>query len=233
MRITTAMEHPWERLRWARNRWMQAHPECATAEDTARRFGWKPVTYRSHERAPADNGRGFDADTAKDYAKAFGVAWLWLFAGEGDPTHGAEPDQVEIAGYVGADPEGRILFAQGQGTGDWAPRPPNGSPTARVLEVRGHSMPFFAENGSLIWYDDQHSHPTPEMIGQVVVVQLDTEEVLVKRLLRGSQPGLYDLQSISGPPREDVRLAWVARIVAIIPPLEARRIIVRGDHRAA
>jgi hypothetical protein len=233
MRVMTPMENAWDRLRWARTRWMQAHPDCATAEDVARRFEWKPVTYRSHERAPADNGRGFDADTAKAYAQAFGVSWLWLFAGEGDPTRGTDPDMVPIAGYVGADPEGRILFAQGQGTGDLAPRPPNGSPTAQCLEVRGHSMPFFAEEGSLIWYDDQHTHPTPEMIGQVVVVQLDTDEVLVKRLLRGSAPGLFDLQSISGPPREDARLVWAARIVAIIPPLEARRVIRRGGHVAA
>lgn len=228
------MNHAWDRLRWARNRWVQAHPESgATAEDVARRFGWKSVTYRSHERAPADNGRGFDADTAKAYAKAFGVSWLWLFAGEGDPLSGAAPEMVEIAGYAGANPDGTIAFAQGQSTGDYAPRPPNGSPTARVLEVRGHSMPFFAEDGSLIWYDDVQSRPSHEMIGHVVVVQLDTDEVLVKRLLRGSAPDLWDLQSISGPLREDARLVWAARITAIIPPLEARRVIVRGSHQAA
>ncbi|MBS0331228.1 MAG: peptidase S24, partial [Proteobacteria bacterium] len=44
----------------------------------------------------------------------------------------------------------------------------------------------------------------------MVVVELDTEEVLVKRLLRGSQPGTYDLESIAGPTRQDARLRWAA-----------------------
>lgn len=138
-------------------------------------------------------------------------------------------DLREIVGYVGADPEGVVLFGAGQGTGDFAPAPPYASSSARCLEVRGHSMPFFAEDGSLIWFDDQRAEPDPEMIGHVVVCELDTDEVLVKRLLRGSAPGLYDLESIAGPTRRDARLRWVARITAVIPPLQARRVIVRSE----
>jgi hypothetical protein len=63
------------------------------------------------------------------------------------------------------------------------------------------------------------------MLGHVVVVELDTEEVLVKRLLRGSRAGLYDLESIAGPTRQDARLRWAAHITAIIPPFQARRVI--------
>jgi hypothetical protein len=59
----------------------------------------------------------------------------------------------------------------------------------------------------------------------VVVVELDTEEVLVKRLLRGSRAGRYDLESIAGPTRQDARLRWAAHITAIIPPFQARRVI--------
>jgi hypothetical protein len=62
-------------------------------------------------------------------------------------------------------------------------------------------------------------------VAHVVVVELDTEEVLVKRLLRGSRAGLYDLESIAGPTRQDARLRWAAHITAIVPPFQARRII--------
>lgn len=134
----------------------------------------------------------------------------------------------EVVGFAGADPDGTILFAHGQGTGDYAPVPPNGSPTAQCVEIKGHSMPFFAEDGSLVWFDDQKTKPDKEMIGHVVVVQLDTDEVLIKRLLNGSDRGLYDLESIAGPTRRDVRPVWVARIISIVPALEARRIIQRG-----
>ena len=61
----------------------------------------------------------------------------------------------------------------------------------------------------------------------MVVVETDTDEVLVKRLLRGSEPGAYDLESIAGPTRHDARVRWAAHITAIIPPFQARRIIVR------
>ena len=44
--------------------------------------------------------------------------------------------------------------------------------------------------------------------------------------LRGSRPGLYDLESIAGPTRHDARLRWAAHITAIIPPYQARRIII-------
>ncbi|MBB3893244.1 hypothetical protein GGQ61_003986 [Phenylobacterium haematophilum] len=89
-----------------------------------------------------------------------------------------------------------------------------------------HSMRGLADDGALIYFEDQRSSPSSDMLGQVVVVETDTDEVLVKRLLRGSAPGLYDLESVAGPTRRDARLRWAAHITAIIPPYQARRIII-------
>lgn len=208
------MRTPSDRLRNARR---DAGFRTATA--FAEAVGQNVTTYTQHE----NGNRAFDADDAARYAKRLKTTPEHLLYGRAT----GEPEVREIVGYAGADPEGVVLFAAGQGTGDFAPVPPNGSPTARAIEVRGHSMPFFAEDGSLIWFDDQKTEPDAEMLGHVVVCQLDTDEVLVKRLLRGSGPGLYDLESIAGPTRRDARLVWVARIITVIPPLEARRVIRR------
>jgi len=89
-----------------------------------------------------------------------------------------------------------------------------------------HSMRGLADDGALIYFEDQRSHPSSDMLGHVVVVETDTDEVLVKRLLRGSRPGVYDLESIAGPTRHDARLRWAAHITAIIPPYQARRVII-------
>ena len=62
-------------------------------------------------------------------------------------------------------------------------------------------MRGLADDGALIYFEDQRSSPSSDMLGQVVVVETDTDEVLVKRLLRGSAPGLYDLESVAGPTR--------------------------------
>lgn len=210
------MSTPSERLRRARK-----DAGYSTATEFAEAVGVSRNTYLQHENGT----RAFDAQAAATYARRLKQTPEFLLY-DRRPT--PRTDLREIVGYAGADPEGTILFAHGQGTGDYAPVPPNGSPTAQAIEIRGHSMPFFAEDGTLVWFDDQKTHPDPEMLGHVVVVQLDTDEVLIKRLLRGSRKGLYDLESIAGPTRRDVRPAWVARIINIIPPLEARRIIQRG-----
>jgi hypothetical protein len=136
---------------------------------------------------------------------------------------------VPVVGRVGANPEGDVLYASGQDGGDLAPIPPGGTDKAVALLVSGHSMRGFADDGALIYFEDQRTSPSSDMLGQVVVVETDTDEVLVKRLLRGSAPGLFDLESIAGPTRRDARLRWAAHITAIIPPFQARRIIVRGE----
>ena len=82
-----------------------------------------------------------------------------------------------------------------------------------------------ADDGALIYFEDQRTSPTSDMLGHVVVVETETDEVLVKRLLRGSRHGLFDLESIAGPTRQDARLRWAAHITAIIPPFQARRVI--------
>lgn len=220
-RIAPAMDRH-ERLQKARR-----DKGYTTAVDAAAAFGWNKNTYISNENGNA----GFSYSRAKDYAQAFGVRVEWLFDEKG-PMRGREQMSVPIVGYVGANPSGEVLFATGQVTGDTVPPPPSGSLTARALEVRGHSMPFVAEDGSIIYFDDQRTVVPPELHGKVVVCELDTEEVLVKRLLRGSKPGLFDLESIGGPLRRDVRLRWVARVVTILPPDEARRLVQRGTEAA-
>jgi hypothetical protein len=94
-----------------------------------------------------------------------------------------------------------------------------------ALRVVGHSMRGFADDGALIYFEDQRAQPSRDMLGEVVVLETDTDEVLVKRLLRGERPGLYDLESVYGPVRRDCKLRWAAHITAIIPPHQARKIL--------
>ena len=108
--------------------------------------------------------------------------------------------------------------------GDWAIPSTDGS--IMLLDVR---QTLRTDDGALIYFEDQRTPPSPDMLGQVVVVELDTGEVLVKRLLRGAAPGRFDLESVAGPTRRDARLRWAAHITAIVPPWQARRILIQGD----
>lgn len=195
-----------------------------TAAAAADAFGWNRNTYAANE-----NGNGvFSYRRAKEYAAAFGVRPEWLYDATGPMRPVAEAGFVPIIGRVGANPDGVVLFATGQDATDLAPLPPGGTDKAAALRVVGHSMRGVADDGALIYFEDQRTPPTPDMLGHVVVVEVDTDEVLVKRLLRGSRSGLFDLESVAGPTRHDARLRWAAHITAIIPPYQARRII-RGS----
>ncbi len=210
------MDERFQRLRQART--AKGLDSATTAADA---FGWNRSTYVSNENGHAP----FSYRRAKDYAAAFGVRPEWLYDAAGPMLPAAEAGYVPIIGRVGANPDGLVLYASGQEPGDLAPIPPGGTGQAVALRVVGHSMRGVADDGALIYFEDQRTPPTPDMLGHVVVVETDADEVLVKRLLRGSRPGLFDLESVAGPTRADARLRWAAHITAIIPPYQARRVI--------
>src|SRR5215218_10760033 len=188
------VDEPFQRLREARI--AKGFETAAAAADA---FGWNRNTYGSNENGNAP----FSYRKAKDYASALGVRPEWLYDASGPMRPTAEPGFVRIIGNVGANPEGLVLYATGDEAGDLAPIPPGGTEMAVALRVVGHSMHGVADDGALIYFEDQRTPPTPDMLGHIVVVETDTDEVLIKRLLRGSRPGLYDLESVAGPMRQD------------------------------
>lgn len=196
--------------------------------EAARAFGFHKQNLRDHE---ADE-RGVAPDLAERYARAFHVDAAWLLLG-GANRKPKGAGLVPVIGKVGADAEGRVILSTGQATGDQAPIPPGGSNRSAALEVTGHSMRGFADDGSLIYLEEQHTKPTRDHIGKVIVCELAEGEVLVKRLLKGDGPDLWDLESIAGPVLENRRVRWVANITAIIPPPISQRVIVRAGTIAA
>lgn len=212
---------PGERLRAARKKARLA------VEVVAQRSGYSVSGVRAIE-----NGQnGLRSDAAARFAPILGTTASWLLTGEGEQR--AEP-MVRIIGTVGGDNEGTVIQTTGQESGDLAPIPPGGSPDSVALEVHGHSMRGLADDGSLIYFESQRHPPTPDMIGYPCVVETEDGRVLIKRLLKGSRPGVYDLESLIGPTMEDMRIRWAAEITAIIPPRQARRIIRRaGESQAA
>lgn len=161
-------------------------------------------------------------------ARALDVQPSDLFKEPGT-SESVEP-MIRIVGRVGADVEGRVIYSDGHEGWDMAPVPPGALLDQVVaLEVIGHSMRGYADDGSLIYFETQRSPPTPDMIGYPVVVETTAGLVLLKRLLKGSRSGVFDLESINGPTLSDQKLRWAADITAIIPPKQARKVIKRGE----
>lgn len=147
------------------------------------------------------------------------------------------PDQVagedvEIVGLVGADTEGERIYGSGQSGLGWVERIPGATKWTVAVIVRGSSMMPYAADGSIIFYDDRRDPPSDDMLGEVVIVGLSDERVLLKRLLRGSpnKPGCFDLESFNGERLPDQEIEWAAYVNAVIPPRQARRIIREFAH---
>lgn len=132
---------------------------------------------------------------------------------------------IPIVGKVGADTSGRILYGHGQGTGDMALLPAGADADSVAVEVVGDSMGMRAPDGSLIFYAARRDPPDDDMIGHLVIVGLANGEVLVKRLMRGSRRGVFNLESVFGSLREDEPVEWAAHIQSIVPPVPGK-----ADH---
>lgn len=191
-----------------------------TAQDAAEALGMKYPTYAGHE----NGSRGITRNAAQRYADFFKVSYEWLLTGRG-LIKGKGNDLIPIVGRVGASSDGVIVQSDGQGFLGWVPRPMGASADTVAVEVFGGSMGYLAD-GSIIIYSVQHGQPLPDMIGVAVVVGLSDGRVLLKRLLRGSEPGLWDLESINGPMLSDQKLDWVSHIDYIVPPWRASQIKV-------
>jgi phage repressor protein C with HTH and peptisase S24 domain len=174
-------------------------------------------------------GKGIKRENLLKIAQEAGVSFDWLATGRGsEDASGLPQTTVPIVGRVGANPDGTILYSDGDDPGDRVRLAPGTDANSVAVLVVGDSMGPGYRSGSLLFYEARHEPPTKDMLGEVVIVALDTGEVLLKRLLRGSAPGLYDLESVNGGMRSDCRVAWAARVSAIVPPWKAHELVVKG-----
>lgn len=149
--------------------------------------------------------RRLTADYISMAAKAFNVLEADIIA---------DRVTVPLVGYVGAGAQ--AYFYDSQGPFEEVPMPENGNENTVAVEARGNSLGSFFNNW-LIYYDELRTPPTPEMIGALCVVQLNDQRVMVKKLMRGSEPELYHLLSQTEDPIEDVELEWAARVTSMAP----------------
>jgi transcriptional regulator with XRE-family HTH domain len=143
---------------------------------------------------------------ARRLAPALGVRASELFSG---PT-------LPVVGFVGAG-QRVYAFSDMEGAGETIDQPPYTSMDDVAAEVRGDSMLPLAEDGWHIVYTHETSLDERAVLNRVCIVCLEDDTMLVKRVMRGSQPQHYHLISTNAPAIEDVRLKWAATVKAIVP----------------
>ena len=123
-------------------------------------------------------------------------------------------DEVPVVGKIGAG--GSVIY-EDVGNEDTIKRPPETPGVLVGLEVAGESMLPKYDPGDVIFISRDSPGVDPEDIGAYCACRLRTGETYLKKLARGSRPGLYTLRSLNGVDIEDVELEWATPVRASIP----------------
>jgi hypothetical protein len=70
----------------------------------------------------------------------------------------------------------------------------------------------------LLYFENRRRPPTDNLINRLCVLALPNNEVMVRRVERGSRNGVYTLTNFVDPPLVDQQPVWVAEIVWIRQP---------------
>ena len=183
-------------------------PQLAEA---ASRLGSQPVSQQNVQQVLSGRNKTAGKHLSA-LADALGVTTDWLVAGKG----GGKPRRRAEALLVGKVGAGSEITRFDEGTVLAGVEPPPGVDAPNVAEISGDS-PYPLQEGWLIFYGPEHQGVAEDCMGKLCVVQVKDGATLLKTLKCGSRKGLFRLESWNAPPREDVKLAWAARVIDIRP----------------
>lgn len=183
--------------------------------DAASKLAKKPDAIRNIRRAVKDDKRtGITTATVEALAGPLQCSVSWLLTGEG-PVQDRN-NTVRVMGRVGAGaeilPEHEQVPPEGLDELETPFRVPEG---AIAFEVEGDSMWPRYDPGDVIicWREGTNAE---EVIGWEAAVQTSDGKRFLKRIVRGGEPGTYNLESHNAPPIRDVKLVWTAQIGAVL-----------------
>lgn len=194
--------------------------------DAASKAAGKPDAIRNIKRAVKDGGRqGVSTDTLRALAPVLKTTPAWLMDGDDadvrseDVAAGLDKPpgpMVKVKGYVGAGAVAHF-YAVSDEDYEEVPAPEGANDQTVAVEIRGRSFgPLM--NTWLVFYDDVRSPVTSDLIGQVCVVGLPDDRILIKEIHRNPRGG-FDL--ISNDTKEadivGVEIEWAARVTSMRP----------------
>lgn len=126
------------------------------------------------------------------------------------------PRSVKLKGYVGASGEA-VYFRVADEDLEEVDAPVGANDQTVAVEIKGKSFgPLM--NTWLVFYDDVRSPVTPDLIGQVCVVGLADDRILIKEIRRNGRGG-YALLSNSSTdePIDNAEIEWAAKVTSMRP----------------
>lgn len=123
---------------------------------------------------------------------------------------------VRLIGYVTAGSQAVYYATADEGLGE-VDAPDDATENTVAAEVRGVSLGP-ALDGWLVFFDDQRSPVTPDLHGQLCVVGLPDDRILVKVLRpAGEQHHFHLISNGSEEPIFDQEVLWAAKVTGMKP----------------
>lgn len=210
----SAMKHP--------NRLAELRAEAEmTQEEAAEAMGMSAGGYRKLEYGE----RRLKAEQIAVAAKAFGVQ-------ESDVL--ASIRSARVMGKIGAGAQIEPEYEQVPEEGLYTVDVPFAIPEGIIaFEVFGESMlPRYDDGDVVLVYSDQQ-RSTESLLGEEVAVRTADGRRFLKRLLRGSLKGHFNLESWNAKTIENVSLEWVGEIYLTVRSGQIRRIEAKERAAAA
>lgn len=123
--------------------------------------------------------------------------------------------RVKIKGYVGAGAKAHF-YAVSDEDYEEVEAPVGASDKTVAVEIKGSSFgPLL--NTWLVFYDDVRSPVTEDLIGEVCVVGLADDRILIKEIRRDRRGYRLLSNNPAEPPIENVRIEWAAKVTDMRP----------------
>lgn len=189
-----------------------------------------PDTMRSIRRNVGNGTQhGISTDTLTKLAPHLHTTAEWLMSGAGAEVRQAEHIEsadvlrdgaptrrtVRIVGYVGAGSTAHY-YAISDEDYEEVPAPIGASDQTVAVEIKGKSFGPLMDSW-LVFYDDVRSPVTEDLLGEICVVGLTDDRILIKQIRR-ERNGSFTLHSNSNEePIQDAQIEWAARVKDMRP----------------
>lgn len=193
----------------------------------AEKLGVTPQAISGWERG----GRP-DQDKLKALSRLYKVSVDWLLGAGAHPEEGLSSEDVasglvgfsepppwrmtvRLVGYVGAGAQGHYYRLADEDYTE-VPAPPGATDKTVAVEIKGKSMGELLDTW-LVYYDDIRSPVEPDLYGEVCVVGLSDDRILIKKIISNGRGGFTLLSNAGDDPIKDAEIEWAAKVIDIRP----------------
>lgn len=125
------------------------------------------------------------------------------------------PATVKLKGYVGA---GGVAHYYNLAHDDYeeVPAPPGATDQTVAVEIKGKSLGPLFETW-LVYYDDVRSPITSDLYGELCVVGLSDDRILIKKITKGQNGTFTLLSNGTDEDIENAEIEWAAKVTDMKP----------------